>query len=49
MQYKKCVICGLELPITVLVPVQVRHQGQIRVVPVCEVCKKRKEAEVKNV
>ena len=48
MTYKQCVVCGLTLPITVLTPVQVRHQGKIITVPVCERCKKIKEEEAKK-
>ena len=49
MTYKQCVVCGLNLPISVLIPVQVRHQGKIVVVPVCERCKLRKEQEAKEI
>jgi hypothetical protein len=48
MTYKQCVVCGLNLPISVLIPIQVRHQGKMIVVPVCERCKLRKEQEAKE-
>jgi hypothetical protein len=48
MQFKKCVCCGLELPLSILVPIQVRHNGQIVTVPICSRCKEIKEAEAKR-
>ena len=43
--FKKCVCCGLQLPLSVVTPIQVRHQGKILTVPICEICKKKKEEE----
>jgi len=48
MQFKKCVCCGLELPLSVVTPIQVRHQGKIIIVPICNVCKTNKESEAKR-
>ena len=48
MQFKQCVVCRLELPITILSPIQVRHQGKIIVVPICNRCKELKESEAKR-
>lgn len=47
MQFKQCCICGLSLPIGILVPIQIRHQGKIVIVPICERCKKIKEDKSK--
>jgi hypothetical protein len=46
--YKQCVICGITLPISYLTPIQVKHQGKIVVVPICNSCKQKKEEEAKN-
>jgi hypothetical protein len=48
MQFKKCVSCGLELPLSVLTPVQIRHQGKVIIVPLCNRCKELKEIEAKR-
>jgi hypothetical protein len=48
MQFKRCVCCGLELPLSVLTPIQVRTQGKIITVPICDTCKKIKEEETKR-
>jgi hypothetical protein len=48
MQFQRCVSCGLELPLSVLIPIQIRHQGRIMVVPICSRCKERKENEAKE-
>lgn len=45
MQYKKCVSCGLELPLSILTPIQVKHNGQIIVVPICNRCKEIKQRQ----
>jgi predicted nucleic acid-binding Zn ribbon protein len=48
MIFKKCVACGLELPMSVLTQVHIRHQGRIVAVTVCSRCKEIKEAEAKR-
>jgi len=48
MQFKQCCVCGLNLPLNVLTPIQVSHQGKIIVIPICDRCKQIKEAEVKK-
>ena len=48
MQFKRCICCGLELPLSVLTPIRVNHQGKIVIVPICDRCKQIKEAEVKK-
>lgn len=48
MQFKRCVVCGLDLPLSVMSPIQVKHQGKIIVVGICDTCKKRKEQEAKE-
>ena len=46
--YKQCAVCGLVLPITVMQPINVKHQGKIITVGICNSCKKRKEEESKR-
>jgi len=46
--FKRCVSCGLILPISVLTPIQVRHEGKIIVVPLCNRCKELKEKQAKG-
>ena len=48
MQYKQCAICGLNLPISVMQPIQVRHQGKIITVGICNRCREIKENEAKE-
>ena len=48
MQYEKCCCCGLILPIIALVPIIVLHQGKRIRVPICTVCKAKKEQEAKG-
>jgi hypothetical protein len=48
MQFKKCVCCGLELPLSVLTSIQVKHQGKIITIPICNTCREIKEAEAKR-
>lgn len=48
MDYAQCPICNLSLPITILVPIKVKHQGRIITVLICENCKHKKEAEAKG-
>jgi len=48
MEFKRCCVCGLELPIRVMRPVQVRHQGRLIVVGICDRCREIKEAEAKG-
>jgi hypothetical protein len=45
MQFRKCVCCQLELPLSVLTPVEVRHQGRKILTLICNVCKKLKQEE----
>lgn len=47
-QFKRCCVCGLELPMSVLTPIQIRHEGRIITVPICLRCKELKEAEAKR-
>ena len=46
--FKKCVSCGLELPLSVIQPIQIKHQGKIIIVPICNFCKTNKETEAKR-
>lgn len=48
MEYYHCPICGLSLPITVLVPVGVRTPEGIKRVLICINCKAKKQAEAKQ-
>jgi hypothetical protein len=48
MQFKVCCVCGLSLPINVMRPIQVRHQGKLIVVGICDRCREIKEAEAKR-
>lgn len=48
MQFKRCVICGLNLPSNYLVPIFVRHQSKVVRVLICKNCKAKKEAEAKR-
>ena len=48
MQFKQCCVCGLQLPITIMQPIQVKHQGKIIVVGICNRCKEKKEREVQE-
>lgn len=48
MQFKQCVCCGLSLPISVMQPIQVRHQGKLMVVGICNHCKELKETEAQR-
>jgi hypothetical protein len=48
MQFKKCCICGLTLPINVMRPIQVKHNGRLIVVGICDRCREIKEAEAKK-
>ena len=48
MQFKRCCVCGLELPISVMRPIQVRYQGRIITVGICDSCREKKEAEAKG-
>lgn len=45
--FKKCVVCKLELPLSVMQPIQVRHNGKILSVGICDRCKELKEEEAK--
>lgn len=46
--YKQCAVCGLILPIMVMQPINVKHQGKIITVGICNSCKQRKETEAKG-
>ena len=48
IQYKKCACCGLELPLSVMQPIQIRHQGKLIVVGICNRCKELKETEAQK-
>jgi len=48
MNFKRCISCGLELPLSVLEPIQIKHQGKILTVPICNICKTNKESEAKG-
>jgi len=46
--FKKCVVCGLLIPINLMQAIQVKHQGRIITVGICNPCKQRKESESKG-
>jgi hypothetical protein len=48
MQFKQCCICGLNLPINVMRPIQVKHQGKLVVIGICDRCREIKETEAKR-
>jgi len=48
MQFKRCISCGLTLPLNVLKPIQIRHNGKIMVVPICNTCENKKIQESKR-
>jgi len=48
MQFKQCAVCGLNLPINVMQPIQVRHQGKLIIVGICNRCKELKEKEARR-
>jgi hypothetical protein len=48
MQFKQCCICNLNLPISIMQPIQVKNNGKIIVVGICNRCKEIKEAEAKR-
>ena len=48
MQFKQCVVCRLSLPISVMRPIQVRHEGKIVTVGICDRCREIKEKEAKE-
>jgi len=43
--FKRCCVCNLELPISIMQPIRVRHQGRIIIVGICNRCKQIKEME----
>jgi len=47
-QFKKCAVCGLNLPVSVMRLIQIRHEGRIIVVGICDVCRIKKEQEAKE-
>ena len=48
MEFKQCCVCRLSLPISIMQPIQVRHQGKIITVGICNRCKEKKENETKE-
>jgi C4-type Zn-finger protein len=48
MQFKQCAVCNLSLPINIMQPIQIRHNGKIVVVGICNRCKVKKEEEAKR-
>jgi hypothetical protein len=46
--YKQCAVCNLNLPINIMRPIQVRYQGKIVTIGICDRCRERKEAEAKK-
>ena len=48
MTFKQCCVCGLSLPISVMQPIQIRHNGKIITVGICNRCKEIKEQEAKQ-
>jgi hypothetical protein len=48
MQFKTCAVCGLSLPLSVMRPVNVRHNGKIITIDICDRCREIKEKEVKE-
>jgi len=46
--YKQCVVCNLTLPISVMSPINVRHNGKIITVGICDRCKEIKEKEAQQ-
>ena len=48
MQFKQCCVCGLNLPISVMQPIQVRHLGKLMIVGICDTCKKKKQEEAQR-
>jgi hypothetical protein len=47
-EFKRCAVCGLNLPLSVMRPIQIRHQGKLMVVGICDRCREIKEAEAKR-
>ena len=43
--FKVCAICGLSLPVSIMSPIRVNHQGRDLVVGICDNCKLKKERE----
>jgi hypothetical protein len=43
MPFNQCCICGLNLPISVMQPIKVKHQGKIIIVGICDRCKELRE------
>jgi hypothetical protein len=48
MQFKQCCVCNLTLPLSVMQPIQIRHQGKLIVVGICNRCKEIKMKEAKG-
>jgi hypothetical protein len=46
--FKQCAVCGLTLPISIMRPIQVRHNGKLIVVGICDRCREIKEKEAKG-
>jgi len=49
MQFKRCCVCGLNLPISIMRPIQVKHNEKMIVVGICDNCRERKEKKVKEI
>jgi hypothetical protein len=45
MEYKRCCICGLTLPISIMQPIQTIYKGKKILVGICDRCKTIKETE----
>lgn len=49
MTFEQCKSCGLVVTMCNIQYVIVKHQGKLLRVPVCTVCKEKKEREARNV
>jgi len=47
-QYRQCCVCGLNLPVSIMQPIPVKHQGKVVMVAICNRCKDKKELEAKE-
>jgi len=47
--FKICIVCKLSLPLSVMQPIQVKHNGKIAIVGICNRCKEIKQKEVKEI
>lgn len=48
MTFKQCYVCNLSLPLSVMQPIQIRRNGKIITVGICNRCKELKEQEAKQ-